>query len=100
LAAGAMLREEVLMQVRRILMTFVWALSYAPVAAWAADPDPPWILEKKLARELISVMKLDEQAAQKVEGRILAQCQVEKCDADLRECLMKIDTGFFVMVLG
>lgn len=53
--------------------------------------DPPDKLEEVLARELVATMKIDEQANQKVEKRILDRCRAEKCDADLRQCLMKFD---------
>ena len=45
----------------------------------------------ELARELISVMKADEQLEQLVERAILVRCQAAKCDEDLRECLLKPD---------
>jgi hypothetical protein len=58
--------------------------------------DPHYEMERALARELIATMKLEEQALQKAEARILAHCRHKKCDADLRQCLMKIDRQYFV----
>jgi hypothetical protein len=94
-AARAKLRVEVDMQVGRSLLVG-WALGCAPVAGWAVDPE--WQLRSELARELIVITKVDEQAAQKVEKLILARCQVEKCDGDLRECLMKIDRDYLTLL--
>jgi hypothetical protein len=58
--------------------------------------DPRYELEQALARELIATMNLEDQAVQKAEARILAHCRQIKCDADLRQCLMKIDREYFV----
>lgn len=72
-------------------------------AVWAVAPglaaDPQYDLKQALARELISVMKLDEQAIQKVEKRILDRCRAEHCDADLRQCLMKFDRQLITLYL-
>jgi hypothetical protein len=84
------------MKAGRSSLVLGWALACVPVAGAV---DPAWKLRSELAQELIAVTKVDEQAAQKVEKLILARCQVEKCDADLRECLMKIDKHFFTLFL-
>ena len=81
------------MAVRRNVLLLGWALGCAPAAGWAVDP--AWELSHQLARELIAVMKIDEQAVQKVERLILARCRVEDCDADERQCLMKLDKDYF-----
>jgi hypothetical protein len=96
-SAGVNLRQELPMKVPRISMVLGWVLGFAPVAALAVDP--AWQARSELARELIAVTKVDEQAVQKVEKLILARCQVEECDADLRECLMKIDKDYFTRFL-
>ena len=88
-----MLRAEVDMNARRSRSFVGLVFCFAPVAAWAVDPAYQRL--EDLSRELIAVMKLDEQLVQKVESRILARCQDEKCDADLRQCLMKIDREYF-----
>lgn len=68
-------------------------LGLAPVAGWTVDPE--WRRTQALARELIDRMKLDEQAVQKVERLILARCHSQTCDADQRQCLLKIDREEF-----
>jgi hypothetical protein len=77
-----------------------WFLLVIGIASSCLAADAQSELEERLARELVSVMKLEDQAVQKVEGRILAQCRREKCDADMRQCLMKIDRRDFVGSVG
>src|SRR5687768_9174942 len=93
----AKLGAEVGMKARRSPGVLWLAFGFAPFTAWAIDPAYQRLHE--LAGELIAVMKLDEQFEQKVEQRILARCNAEKCDADQRRCLMKIDREFFRDVL-
>jgi hypothetical protein len=76
---------------------FVVCGALAPMLASAADP--PWKISRDLARELIETTRVDAQAVQKVEAQILARCQIEECDADLRSCLMKIDREYFSSLL-
>jgi hypothetical protein len=66
----------------------------APMAAWSVDPARD--VARELAWELVGLMHLEEQAQQKVERQILARCRVEKCDADLRQCLMKPDDSYYM----
>jgi hypothetical protein len=64
-----------------------WLIVSLAGQARGAEPDDA----TSLAAELVATMKIDEQASQKVENEILAWCHANKCDADLRRCLMKFD---------
>lgn len=85
------------MNIRRACVLMAVAV-LQPLAGWAAEPSD--IDEDALASELIATMKIDEQAMQLVENRLLAWCRDEKCDADLRQCVLKFDreeiTAFMV----
>jgi hypothetical protein len=81
------------MHTQRLQVALALLLCLAPLASRAVDPE--WDRTRALARELVSLMKLDEQAVQKTEALILARCRRESCDADLRQCLMKSDREYF-----
>ncbi len=85
------------MNIRRTLVLTLLALVGVDSCPAA---DPQYELENSLAGDLLAIMKVEDQAVQKVERRILARCREEKCDADMRQCLMKIDRQDFSAFVG
>lgn len=74
---------------------FLWLIAgAAQMSLRASEASGP------LAAELIRTMNADIQATELVEKQILDRCRVENCDADLRECLLKIDRNFLMYRLA
>jgi hypothetical protein len=62
-------------------------LSLAAAVVSARDSDD----RARLARELVDVMRLAEQAEELIEKQILARCHREKCDNEAMTCMLKLD---------